>query len=623
MKNETNLEFIPNSPCMTGKIFWVDKSGNDCNDGSREHPFATLNRAASELVPGSVVVVGSGVYREEIMLPCNGHRFQPEKSLLFLGQYGEKVWIKGSDLFTPEWEPAGPDVWNALLPEKLFIPGSYNPYCLSLDPDTAEKVRPCSDTPVLQRTRGGIFFDGKAFRQTGSRSELLAKEESFLIDADGRRILVHTPAGKTPSDFLVELVIRKRCFSPCFSGTLFYETRNIDASQAAEPGALCGSLPERIRTNPQSGITVERTRCFRSGFLSPALSVAPDGDFLLYVADASKKIPGICVGDQVVFDFTLLRSSDAGITWTEKENGSVGHRLFPTLFSDLERGFIVRSYLEYRDPSILFTMPGNHCYFEEYSFDNGLNWSEPVPVIDSGYYFDIVKLSDGSYIRPGQMSRIGLPYDDKAVFLLGSWNGKRIVWHPGAEIVVPPEESDCGIAEPHLCQFADGRLFSVLRQGARLASHNSPGIPSGKLCSSSNDGGRSWSKPEPLLYENGELVYSPRCFQNLFTSRKNGRSYLITNIAAEPCFNCDPRNRLQIIEIDPVTCRLKRNTESIIEAKLPEHHDLVRFSNFLMTEDPVSGNLILFLKMELSEFCPLRYGLDFSIYRYEIILPTA
>lgn len=622
MKTETELEFIPNSPDVTGRVLHVSKSGSDDGDGSEAHPFATLNRAARELVPGSVVLVGGGVYREEIALACNGHRYHPEKFLLFLGRHGEKVWIKGSDLFTPAWRPAGEGIWQAALPAALFADNAYNPYRLDIDTDSSAQVRPCAEADELPRTRGGIFFDGSPCLQAKSRTELTATENRFLIEPDGRSLLVHTPEGRNPDGFVVELAVRRRCFFPEFAGTLFYETRNIDVSQAAEPGPLCGCLPERFRSNRRSGLAVERTLCFRSADQTTALTAAPDGRVLFYAADTSGGNRGVCVGDQLVADLELMESRDRGVTWSKAAGSTDGRkRLFPSLFSDRDRGFVARSFLEYTDPSILFTMPGNHRYFEEYSFDNGATWSEAFPVIDSGYYHSTVKLADGSYIRSGQMSRCGAAYDEKAVFLRGAWNGERITWTPGAEIVVPPERSDCGVAEPNLCQFADGRLFVVLRQGARLASQDSPGIPSGKLCAFSSDGGRSWSEPAPLLYDNGGLVYSPRCFQNLFTSKKNGRSYLVTNLADGPCFNCDPRTRLQIAEIDPATGRLKRGSIAVIEEMLPGHPELVRFSNFAMTEEPTGGNLILLLKLELSEFCQVRHGLDFSVYRYEVMLP--
>lgn len=41
-----------------------DKNASDSNDGSKEHPFKTIQRAANEAVGGTHVWIMPGVYRE-------------------------------------------------------------------------------------------------------------------------------------------------------------------------------------------------------------------------------------------------------------------------------------------------------------------------------------------------------------------------------------------------------------------------------------------------------------------------------------------------------------------------------------------------------------------------------
>jgi len=44
--------------------YHVSKKGNDRNKGSLEHPFYTIARASEYALPGDVITVHEGVYRE-------------------------------------------------------------------------------------------------------------------------------------------------------------------------------------------------------------------------------------------------------------------------------------------------------------------------------------------------------------------------------------------------------------------------------------------------------------------------------------------------------------------------------------------------------------------------------
>ena len=52
-------------------IYYVSANGNDCNDGTKNAPFKTINRAASVAVAGDTVRVFGGTYREWVN-PKNG-----------------------------------------------------------------------------------------------------------------------------------------------------------------------------------------------------------------------------------------------------------------------------------------------------------------------------------------------------------------------------------------------------------------------------------------------------------------------------------------------------------------------------------------------------------------------
>lgn len=54
------------------QYIYVSPAGNDNNDGSREKPFATINRAAEVAEPGTTVCVAPGLYRETVRIHVSG-----------------------------------------------------------------------------------------------------------------------------------------------------------------------------------------------------------------------------------------------------------------------------------------------------------------------------------------------------------------------------------------------------------------------------------------------------------------------------------------------------------------------------------------------------------------------
>jgi hypothetical protein len=63
---------IPITPMPGGKALYVSPSGNDNNDGSQEHPFATIQKAADEVEPGTTVHVLPGNYNEAVVVEKDG-----------------------------------------------------------------------------------------------------------------------------------------------------------------------------------------------------------------------------------------------------------------------------------------------------------------------------------------------------------------------------------------------------------------------------------------------------------------------------------------------------------------------------------------------------------------------
>lgn len=63
---------LPSSPAATGSTYYVDAAtGSDTGPGTAAAPYRTISKAAATVRPGDTVLVGSGVYPEQVRLGSN------------------------------------------------------------------------------------------------------------------------------------------------------------------------------------------------------------------------------------------------------------------------------------------------------------------------------------------------------------------------------------------------------------------------------------------------------------------------------------------------------------------------------------------------------------------------
>ena len=115
-------------------------------------------------------------------------------------------------------------------------------------------------------------------------------------------------------------------------------------------------------------------------------------------------------------------------------------------------------------------------------------------------------------------------------------------------------------------------------------------------------------------------MYSSSSWPDTILSSKTGKVYVIFNIN-QPTMLSELRITVNIAEVDPERRCLLKKTIAVVETWHPEHHHYVRFSNWQVVEERGTGRWLLFMKLALSEYCPLRLGYDFATYRYAISLP--
>lgn len=91
--------------------FFVEKSGNDANPGSRMRPFRTIQKAAALMLPGDVCTISRGVYRETVRPAVSG---KPDKWLRFQAAPGESVTIDGAEE-TVVWQQHTSAIYRAAV----------------------------------------------------------------------------------------------------------------------------------------------------------------------------------------------------------------------------------------------------------------------------------------------------------------------------------------------------------------------------------------------------------------------------------------------------------------------------------------------------------------------------
>ena len=264
------------------------------------------------------------------------------------------------------------------------------------------------------------------------------------------------------------------------------------------------------------------------------------------------------------------------------------------------------------------------------STDGGRTWLFEEPVIQPGDYdarhpiADVwighnalflgdrgcvpITTREGKVLVPAQMTlrgEEGKPanpggghtYTD-VVVLIGTWTvDHRLEWSVSERVQGDPALTSRGMIEPTLAETDDGRLLMIMR-GSNDAFKPDPVTkqrpPGRKWSSVSNDGGRTWSKPEPWLYDDGGSFYSPSSMSTLF-KHGSGRIFWLGNLLpANPEGNL-PRHPVVIGEVDRETLRLIRGSVVILDQEEEADKSLGRLdlSHYHVSEDRVSKEIIV------------------------------
>lgn len=190
-------------------------------------------------------------------------------------------------------------------------------------------------------------------------------------------------------------------------------------------------------------------------------------------------------------------------------------------------------------------------------------------------------------------------------FFRGRWDksSQAMVWEASQGITVPPEVSSSGPCEPDLLSLGGERVFATMR------TQGIPGkkVPSTRQCALSEDGGRTWSRPEPLKYDDGTPVWVPAAISVFEREPASGRVFWFANIQPGPVYGQLPRYPLTMAELDTKRLCILKDTVTVIQdlppgapkAGDPKKGELGRrYSNFGHYVDRKTGQFVLLVAEE-------------------------
>ena len=162
---------------LSAREYHVSVKGKDTNVGSLSAPLRTIQAAADKAMPGDVITVHEGIYRERVVPPRGGE--SDEKRIIYQAAPGERVVISGSER-VKGWEKVQDNAWKLTLPDSFF--GESNPFDEQIYGSWYRgKGRP--------NHTGMVLLEGKRIRETFSLEDVLqpldGKQPHWYAEADG------------------------------------------------------------------------------------------------------------------------------------------------------------------------------------------------------------------------------------------------------------------------------------------------------------------------------------------------------------------------------------------------------------------------------------------------------
>jgi hypothetical protein len=175
-------------------------------------------------MPGDIVLVRAGIYRERITPPRGGEAGKP---ITYRGEELGRVLVKGSDVWRPDWTRHSPSVYFGVPDESIFADDGYldsgNPFRVAMaSTPHGRNGRPEHERfgygdPTLAYNCGQVFVSGTMFTQVPFLEEVEQQPDTWTFDAVSGRIYIHF-GDRLPEELTVEITTRRRIFAPRVRG---------------------------------------------------------------------------------------------------------------------------------------------------------------------------------------------------------------------------------------------------------------------------------------------------------------------------------------------------------------------------------------------------------------------
>jgi len=271
----------------------VAKTGCDSGSGDRNSPYRTIGKAASAALPGDVVTVHAGTYREWVK-PVRGGTSEEER-ITYRVASGEKVIVKGSEHIT-SWTEEGDGVWKVELPNGFF--GNYNPYALNLSGGWLHYGE--------WHHRGDVYLNGEAFYERKTPEAVKGQRQSWGCQSDAQITTIWANFGDAdPNQELAEVNVRQCVFMPETTGLDYITVDGFHLMHSAENWQPPGLEVQMGTIGPRMGKhwIIENCRITNARCVGIVLGHAPGVDY--DDIDA--------FGDHVVRNNVIRRCGEAGI----------------------------------------------------------------------------------------------------------------------------------------------------------------------------------------------------------------------------------------------------------------------------------------------------------------------
>lgn len=201
------LVFMLTTHTVFPRTWHVNQSypkASDQGTGSVEKPFQTISKAASVAQAGDTVLVYGGTYRERVM-PARGG--EPGKPIVYMAAKGEKVLLKGSEIWKNKWIEQGKNIYSSKI--DLTLLKNYNPFYIPLARMSARK------------SLGQIFCNGYYLTQVDSIDEVQKMPGTWMLSYDSTEVIMHYPEQMLHCPIekcVVEYAARGKVFAPFIRG---------------------------------------------------------------------------------------------------------------------------------------------------------------------------------------------------------------------------------------------------------------------------------------------------------------------------------------------------------------------------------------------------------------------